>query len=212
MVAGRTEEKLKEIVEEIEILAGHAIPVVTDATSEDQVSALFEQVDRSGLKLDLVTCTVDRNQPSGLEKTSMDLFTSLWQANCLAAFLVGREAAARMRVKGGGTLIFTGASASLRSRPPFVAFACAKFALRALAQGMAREFGPFGVHVAHVVIDGVIDGDRARRQFPDLVAAKGEAGLLKPESIAQAFWQIHCQPPDAWTQEMDLRPFKEDFF
>ena len=210
-VAGRTMERLHKVVEEIEALGGKAFPVISDATCEDQVKALFETVDDSGFELELVTCTVDRNLSSPLLETDKDRFTSLWQANCLAAFLVGREAASRMQQQGNGTIIFTGASASLRARPPFVAFACAKFALRALAQGMAREFGPQGVHVVHVLIDGVIEGERARRQFPELVAAKGEAGLLKPESIAEIYWQLHCQPTDAWTHELDLRPYKESF-
>lgn len=210
-VAGRSGDKLRQVTEEILSAGGQSVAVTADATNECQVSALFERVDRSGLGLDLVACTVDRNQPMALPDTSVELFTSLWQANCLAAFLVGREAVKRMRGRGQGTLIFTGATASKRSRPPFVGFACAKFALRALAQGMAREFGPSGIHVAHVVIDGVIDGERARRQFPDIVASKGEAGLLKPESIAEVFWHLHCQPPDAWTHELDLRPAKEVF-
>ncbi len=210
-IVGRTLHRLQQVAEEIEQSGGRAIPVVADATREEDVSALFSVVDRFGFEMDLLTCTVDKNHPESLPETSRELFESLWRANCLAAFLLGREAAFRMRRQGKGTIIFTGASASLRARPPFIAFASAKFALRALAQGMAREFGPEGIHVAHVVIDGVIDGERARRQFPDLVAGKGEEGLIRPESIADLYWQLHCQPPDAWTHELDVRPHKESF-
>lgn len=210
-IVGRTEAKLARVAAAIEAWGGRAIPLVADAAREDQVRSLFEAIDSYGCMPELVACTVDQNLRAALLDTDSTAFISLWQANCLAAFLVGREAVRRMvRVKRG-TIIFTGASASLRARPPFVAFASAKFALRALAQGMAREFGPQGIHVAHVLIDGVIDGERARLQFPDLVQAKGGKGLLKPESVAEVYWHLHCQPPDAWTHELDLRPFVENF-
>jgi NAD(P)-dependent dehydrogenase (short-subunit alcohol dehydrogenase family) len=210
-IVGRTEAKLAKVAAGIKAQGGQAIPIVADATRVDHVSALFEAIDMHRCVPELVTCTVDQNLRASLLETRPEVFASLWQSNCLAAFLVGREAVRRMIKTGRGTVIFTGASASLRAKPPFVAFASAKFALRALAQGMAREFGPQGVHVAHVLIDGVINGERAHLQFPDLVQAKGEMGLLKPESIAQVYWQLHCQPPDAWTHELDLRPFRENF-
>jgi NAD(P)-dependent dehydrogenase (short-subunit alcohol dehydrogenase family) len=110
-----------------------------------------------------------------------------------------------------GTIIFTGATASLRARPPFTAFASAKAALRAVAQGMAREFGPQGIHVAHVIIDGVIGGDYARDTFKDLFDSKAKDGLLEIDAIADTYWALHCQPKSAWTHELDLRPFKEPF-
>jgi NAD(P)-dependent dehydrogenase (short-subunit alcohol dehydrogenase family) len=123
----------------------------------------------------------------------------------------GKEAIHAMKKSGAGTLFFTGATASLRSKPPFTAFASAKFGLRALAQGMAREFAPQGIHVVHTIIDGVIDGERAKKQFPDYVQAKGKDGLLALSAIAQTYWAIHQQHPSAWTHELDLRPFKEPF-
>jgi NAD(P)-dependent dehydrogenase (short-subunit alcohol dehydrogenase family) len=110
-----------------------------------------------------------------------------------------------------GSIFFTGASASLRARPPFTAFAAAKSALRALAQGMAREFGPQGIHVIHVIIDGVIDGERAHQRFPEFVAQKGADGLLDLSAIADVYWNLHCQHKTAWTQELDLRPYTESF-
>jgi len=129
---------------------------------------------------------------------------------CFAGFLAGREAAKRMASAGRGTILFTGASASLRGRPPFGAFASAKAGLRALAQAMAREFGPRGVHVAHVVIDGGIAGERLQR-YPEFVAQKGEEGLLDLDALADTYWMLHRQHRTAWTHELDLRPFKEPF-
>jgi NAD(P)-dependent dehydrogenase (short-subunit alcohol dehydrogenase family) len=139
------------------------------------------------------------------------MFTHLWLQNAYAGFLVGREAAKRMVKQQQGSIFFTGASASLRARPPFTAFAAAKSALRALAQGMAREFGPQGIHVSHVIIDGVIDGERAHQQFPEFVESKGADGLLDLSAIADVYWNLHCQHKTAWTQELDLRPYTESF-
>ena len=208
---GRTESRVRLVAERIERLGGRARALVADATVPEQVAALFARVDASDHVPELVTCTVDLNRRAGLLQTTPEDFEALWRANCWAAFLVAREALRRMLPRRRGTLILTGASASLRARPPFVAFAAAKFALRALAQGLAREYGPHGIHVAHVIIDGVLDGDRARRQFPELVAAKGADGLIQPASVAECYWQLHCQPPDAWTHELDLRPATEPF-
>lgn len=210
-VAGRTERKLVRVAEEIASLGGSATPWVADATRDDQVTKLFERADGDPYELEVVASTVDSNVRGPLLETDAATFESVWRNNCMAGFLVGRAAVRRMIVRQRGTLIFTGASASLRARPPFTAFGCAKAALRALAQGMAREFGPKGIHVAHVVIDGVIDGDRARAQFPDFVENKGAAGLLNLEAIADAYWALHCQPASSWTHELDLRPFNEPF-
>jgi NAD(P)-dependent dehydrogenase (short-subunit alcohol dehydrogenase family) len=139
------------------------------------------------------------------------MFTALWQQNSLGAFLFGREAIKHMLPQQQGSLFFTGATASLQTKPPFTAFAAAKAAVRALAPGMAREFGPQGIHVVNAMIDGVIDGERAREQFSSYVATKGSDGLLKLEAIADTYWALHRQYPSAWTHELDLRPFKEPF-
>jgi NAD(P)-dependent dehydrogenase (short-subunit alcohol dehydrogenase family) len=141
----------------------------------------------------------------------VETFTTLWQQNCLGAFFFGKEAVKAMKEIQKGTLFFTGATASLRAKPPFTAFAAAKAGLRALAQGMAREFSPQGIHVVHTIIDGVIDGERAKNQFPDYVQAKGKDGLLQLDAIAETYWAIHKQHSSAWTHELDLRPFKEPF-
>ena len=135
----------------------------------------------------------------------------VWEMAAYAGFLTGREAARVMVPRGRGTMIFTGATASLRGGSGFAAFAGAKFALRALAQSMARELGPKGIHVAHPIIDGAIDTAFIRDNFPSRYALKDEDGILNPEHIAEAYWQLHAQPRDAWTHELDLRPWMENF-
>jgi len=130
---------------------------------------------------------------------------------CLGGFLFGREVARRMVTRGRGTIIFTGATASLRGAANFAAFAGAKHALRALAQSMARELGPKGIHVAHVVVDGAIDTEFIRENFPERYALKDQSGILDPAHIAENYWYLHNQPRDAWTHEIDLRPWMEKF-
>jgi NAD(P)-dependent dehydrogenase (short-subunit alcohol dehydrogenase family) len=172
---------------------------------------LFDTATADGKILEIAAYNVDSNLSAPLLETDLAMFTTLWRQNSLGAFLFGREAIKHMLPQGSGTLFFTGATASLRAKPPFTAFAAAKAAVRALAQGMAREFGPQGIHVVHTIIDGVIDGERAHRQFSRFVATKGSDGLLQLEAIAQTYWTIHQQHPSAWTHELDLRPFKEPF-
>ena len=210
-IAGRHEERLERIATVIRESGGMATTVVADATVEHDVLRLFEIVKQRGHRMDIAVYNVDRNIPSPILETSTDTFTTLWKQNCLGAFFFGKEAIHAMKKSGTGTLFFTGATASLRSKPPFTAFASAKFGLRALAQGMAREFAPQGIHVVHTIIDGVIDGERAKKQFPDYVQAKGTDGLLALNAIAETYWAIHQQHPSAWTHELDLRPFKEPF-
>lgn len=209
-IAGRSIRKLEQVADEIRRDGGKVTAIVADATSEADVEALFETAGQNH-QLALAVYNVDRNTSAPLLETEQNLFEQLWRQNCLGGFLAGRAAVKRMRSYRQGTLLFTGATASLRARPPFTAFASAKAGLRALAQGMAREFGPEGIHVAHIVIDGVIDGDRAHAQFPHFVAAKGKEGLLQLDAIVETYWQIHCQHPSAWTHELDLRPFCEPF-
>jgi NAD(P)-dependent dehydrogenase (short-subunit alcohol dehydrogenase family) len=135
----------------------------------------------------------------------------MWRVACFGGFLVGREAARRLVPMGRGTVLFTGASASMRGKPGFAHFSAAKAGLRMIAQAMAREYGPHGIHVAHVLVDGGIAGERLRTFAPQFVQAKGEDGLLDLDAIAETYWQIHMQHPTAWTHEVDLRPFKEPF-
>ena len=161
--------------------------------------------------LELVVYNVGNNFAAPALETQTKLFEDLWRQNALGGFLVGREAVRHFLPRQRGTLLFTGATASLRARPPFIAFAAAKAALRAVAQGLAREFGPQGIHVAHIVIDGVIEGEYAATKFPDYVRTKGEKGMLAVQAITDAYWALHQQAVSAWTHELDLRPFKEAF-
>lgn len=210
-VAGRTSEKIQAVVSDIEASGGRATAVLVDTTRTEEVTALLDQAVDEGGSLDLVAYNAGNNQFSSLLDMSDDFFEDLWRVGCFGGFLVGREAARRMLPQGSGSILFTGATASLRARPPFTAFASAKAGLRAVAQGMAREFGSQGIHVGHVVIDGVIDGDFVNTRFPAIKESLGELGMLNVDAIADAFWQLHTQHPSAWTQELDLRPHKESF-
>lgn len=210
-IAGRSEEKLHQVVNRIVENGGQATSVVADATQEYDINHLFDVIHFDGAALELAVYNVDSNIPGPILETQAETFTKLWQQNCLGAFLFGKEVVECMLPNKKGTLIFTGATASLRAKPPFTAFASAKAALRSLAQGLAREFSPAGIHVVHAIIDGVIYGDRAARQFPEYYQSKGEEGMLKLEAIAETYWSLHCQHPSAWTHELDLRPFKEPF-
>lgn len=210
-VSGRTAAKLDEVVRQIRNRGGLATPVVADVTIKGEVARLFDLVRSRGSSLEVAAYNVGSNVAAPFLDTEMATFTALWQQNCLGAFLFAKETIDIMHLQGKGTVFFTGATASLRAKPPFTAFASAKAGLRALAQGLAREFGPQGIHVVHAVIDGVIDGDYAKNQFPDYVKTKGEDGMLEPEAIARTYWAIHEQHSSAWTHELDLRPFKESF-
>jgi NAD(P)-dependent dehydrogenase (short-subunit alcohol dehydrogenase family) len=210
-IAGRSEDKLNYIAEKIRQTGGSVSTVVADATVEHDVTHLFKMAQLEGYSVDIAAYNVDSNIPSPLLEMDTNTFSKLWQQNCLGAFFFGKEAVKAMKDQHKGTLFFTGATASLRAKPPFTAFASAKAGLRALAQGMAREFSPQGIHVVHTIIDGVIDGERAKNQFPDYVKAKGKDGLLQLDAIVETYWAIHKQHPSAWTHELDLRPFKEPF-
>lgn len=210
-VAGRTTAQLEAVTADIRQAGGVATPVATDTTGEADVLRLFKAVQECGLPLELVAYNAGNNRWSPLLDTSAQMFEDLWRVCCLGGFLVGREAARCMVPRGRGSILFTGATASVRGRPPFTAFASAKAGLRSLSQAMAREFGPQGIHVAHVVIDGAIDGDKINQGLPDYAKSKGADGLLNIDAIAGAFWYLHTQHRSAWTQELDLRPFKETF-
>ncbi|MBW2279172.1 MAG: SDR family NAD(P)-dependent oxidoreductase [Deltaproteobacteria bacterium] len=208
--AGRTEKRLADAADEVRAAGGTATPIVSDATSENEMIALFDQAESLG-PLEVVVYNAGNNQWGSFLEMEADFFESVWRVCCLGGFLAGREAARRMLPRNRGTLLFTGATASMRGRPPFAAFASAKAALRIVVQSMAREFGPQGLHVAHVVIDGAIDGDKINLGLPEYAASKGEDGMLGVDAIAETFWSLHAQHRSAWTQELDLRPFKETF-
>jgi NAD(P)-dependent dehydrogenase (short-subunit alcohol dehydrogenase family) len=211
LVGGRTAERIEGVAESIRKAGGEATAVVTDTTREADVLRVFECADAIAPGgLEVVIFNAGNNAMMSFVDMKAEFFEETWRVACFGGFLVGREAARRMTVQQRGTVLFTGASASLRGKPPFTAFASAKAGLRAVAQSMAREFGPQGVHVAHVVIDGGIAGEKLQR-FAEFVRAKGEDGLLDLDAIADAYWMLHQQHRTAWTHELDLRPFKEPF-
>lgn len=214
LVAGRTPEKIGAVADAITAAGGRATPIVTDTTVEADVIALFDRAmaddDGSG-SADLVVFNAGNNQRIDFREVTADQFEALWRVGCFAGFLVGREAARRLVPLGRGTVIFTGASASLRGRPGYAQFAAAKAGLRMVAQSMAREFGPQGIHVAHVIVDGGISGERLLTRMPQVAEQRGPDGLLDIDAIAETYWQIHRQHRSAWTHEVDLRPFKESF-
>lgn len=213
-VAGRTEAKIAQVVAAIQASGGAAEAVVTDVTREEDVIALFDRAFADNAErapAEVVVSNTGNNQIIDFRELTAAQFEDFWRVGCFGGFLVGREAARRLVPLERGTVIFTGASGSLRGMPNFAHFAAAKAGLRMVAQSMAREYGPQGIHVAHVLIDGGINGQRLRDAIPAMVEQRGEDGLLDVDAIAETYWQIHRQPRSAWTQEVDLRPFKEPF-
>jgi NAD(P)-dependent dehydrogenase (short-subunit alcohol dehydrogenase family) len=209
--ARRNAERLGSLIAAIEADGGCAIAAPCDAREEDQVTALFERTEAEIAPVEVCVFNVGANVPSGILDETARKYRKIWELACFGGFLTGREAARRMVPRGAGTIIFTGATASLRGRDGFAAFAGAKHGLRALAQSMARELGPRGIHVAHTIIDGAIDTDFIRETFPERYKAKDHDGILNPAHIADAYWHLHRQPRDAWTHELDLRPWTESW-
>lgn len=210
-VARRNADKLEPLVAAIEADGGKAVAFGTDARQEDQVIALFDKVEADVGPAEAVIFNIGANVMFPITETTARVYTKVWEMAAFAGFLTGREAARRMLPRKRGTIIFTGATASVRGREGFSAFAGAKHALRALAQSMARELGPQGIHVAHPIIDGAIDTEWIRENFPAMYARKDQDGILNPDHIADAYWMLHQQPRDAWTHELDLRPWMETF-
>ena len=205
--AARTKAALAALAADIAASGGRATPVLADATKEADVVALFEE---AGSDLDLAIYNAGNNTPGRIAEMEADYFERSWRVVCFGGFLFGREAVRRMLPRGG-SLLFTGASASLRGRAGFGVFNSAKAGLRALAQAMAKEYGPAGIHVGHVVVDGAIGGEKIRKRFPDLVNRVGEEGLVGIEGIVDAFVFLHQQPRTAWTFELDVRTSKENW-
>lgn len=208
-VARRNAGKLEPLVEAIRAEGGTARAFGVDARREEQVVALFERVEEEIGPLEVLVFNVGGNvRFSILEMTAQKYFKT-WEMAAFSGFLCGREAARRMVGRGRGTIVFTGATASLRGGSGFSAFAGGKAALRMLAQSMARELGPKGIHVAHVVIDGAIDTEFTRERIPEHEALRERQGILDPDHIAENYWRLHVQPRDAWTHELDMRPWIE---
>lgn len=208
-VARRTETALKPLVDQITVEGGRAIAFGLDARREDQVVNFFQHIEAEVGPVEVLVFNVGGNVRFPILETTSQKYFKVWEMCAMAGFLAGREAARIMLPRGRGTLFFTGATASLRGAAGFSAFAGGKAALRALAQSMARELGPKGLHVAHVVIDGMIDTAFTREHFAQRVEEVGPDGILNPDHIADAYWWLHEQPRDAWTFELDLRPSAE---
>jgi NAD(P)-dependent dehydrogenase (short-subunit alcohol dehydrogenase family) len=205
----REKSSLDPLIAAIEAEGGEAHGFGSDARVESDVVSLFETIERDIAPLEAVIFNIGANVNFPIRDTTERVYRKVWEMAALAGFLAGREAARVMVPRGQGTIIFTGATASIRGREGFAAFSGAKFALRALAQSMARELGPQGVHVAHTIIDGAIDTAWIAENFPARHALKDQDGILNPEHIADAYWWLHQQPRDAWTHELDLRPWME---
>ncbi len=208
-VTRRDADRLEPLLARIRADGGVAHGFGSDARKEDEMVGLVERIERDIAPIEVAVFNIGANVRFGITETTSRVYFKVWEMACLGGFLMGREVARRMVPRGRGTIIFTGATASLRGREGFAAFAGAKAALRALAQSMARELWPKGIHVAHPIVDGAIDTEFIRTHFPERYATKDRGGILDPDHVAEAYWQIHVQPRDAWTHETELRPWIE---
>ncbi len=207
--ARRDASALAPLLEQIRQAGGKAEGLALDARDEQAVTETFADIEARIGPIEVVVYNAAIGARKPIAELSSDTFRAVWETDCLAAFLVGREAARYMQPRGKGSIFFTGATSATRGAAKFAAFAAAKSGARALAQSMARELGPEGIHVAHVIVDGPIDGAFVREHLPDLVAERPAQGLLDPDSIAANYLMLHQQPRNAWTFELDLRPFVE---
>lgn len=210
-VVRRHEDRLASLVEDIEAAGGRAIAHGVDARDEEQVVDLVDRIEREVGAIEVAVFNVGANVRFSVLETTARVYRKVWEMAAFAGFLTGRECAKRMVERGRGTILFTGATASVRGGSGFAAFASAKHALRALSQSMARELGPKNVHVGHVVVDGAIDTAWIRENVPGAAELEKVGGLLDPDAIAENYWHLHMQPRTAWTHELDLRPYMERF-
>ena len=214
-VNGRTQDKIDAVVADIEAAGGSASAVLADVTDAEAVNSALDMVAADERPLELAIYNAGNNLPGKFLDVTPEVYEDMWRVCCMGAFLVSQATLRLMLAQQTGSehqsLLFTGASASLRGKAGFSAFASGKGALRMLTQSLAREFGPQGIHVAHVIIDGIIEGEKVRTRFPDYIDGLGEDGALKISAIADAFFALHDQHRTAWTQELDIRPFKENF-
>ncbi|MEM7436463.1 MAG: SDR family NAD(P)-dependent oxidoreductase [Myxococcota bacterium] len=208
-VARRSAEALEPLVSEIEAAGSVARAFGLDASDEGGIETMFAEVERDLGAVDVAVFNAAGFTMSAVVDTTKEDFELMWRASSLGGFLVGREAARKMLPRGRGTILFTGATAAMKASAKFSAFAAGKHGLRAVAQSLAKEVGPSGIHVSHVIVDGLIDVPRVHENMPELAASKGDDGMLDPKSIANAYFMLHEQPKNAWTFELDLRPFAE---
>ncbi|OSZ69028.1 short-chain dehydrogenase [Sphingomonas sp. IBVSS1] len=205
----RNGDQLAPLNDRIVAEGGRCVAVGADARNEAEMIALFDRIEAEIGAVEVLVFNIGANSPMPILEETVRRYTKIWEMCALAGFITGREAARRMVPRGRGTIIFTGATASLRGSAGFAGFSGGKFALRSLAQAMARELGPRGIHVAHSIIDGAIDTDFIASNFPERYALKSEDGILNPEAIAAEYVRLHHQPRSAWTHELDLRPWME---
>jgi NADP-dependent 3-hydroxy acid dehydrogenase YdfG len=208
-VTRRDADKLQPLLQSIRAAGGQAHGFGSDARKEEEVVALVDQIEREIGPIEVLVFNIGANVPSSILEETARKYFKIWEMACFGGFLNAREVAKRMVTRQRGTILFTGATASLRGSANFGGFAGAKHALRALAQSMSRELGPQNIHVAHIVVDGAIDTDFIRTNFPERYALKEQDGILNPDHIAENYWYVHNQPRDAWTFELDLRPYME---
>ncbi len=207
----RHTDQLEALAEEIRQSGDQASAHGVDARDEEQMVALIERIESAIGPIEVAVFNIGANVRFPITEMTARVYYKVWQMGSFAGFLMGREVAKRMIPRGRGTILFTGATASVRGGAGFAAFAGAKFALRALAQSMARELGQKNIHVAHLVVDGAIDTEWIKANFPDRYAAKAQDGILNPNHIAETYWAIHSQPRSAWTHELDVRPWSESW-
>jgi NAD(P)-dependent dehydrogenase (short-subunit alcohol dehydrogenase family) len=207
----RNLESLEAVAASIRAEGGEAHAFGVDARNEAEMIALVDRIEAEVGPLQVVVFNIGANVRFPVVDTTAQVYSKVWEMAALAGFFTGREAARVMTPRGKGTILFTGATASTRGGAGFSAFAGAKAALRQLAQSLAREMGPRGIHVAHVVVDGMIDGTFARSIAPDIQALLDEDAILKPDEIARNYVWLHKQQRSAWTFELDLRPWKENW-
>lgn len=208
-VTRRSADKLQPLLEEIRAEGGEAHGFASDARKEEEVAALVEQIESSIGPIEAFVFNIGANVPCSILEETPRKYFKIWEMACFAGFLTAQAVARRMVTRERGTILFTGATAGLRGAAGFAAFAGAKHGIRALAQSMARELGPRNIHVGHVVVDGAIDTAFIRDSFPERYALKEQDGILDPGHIADNYWHLHAQPRDAWTFELDLRPWME---
>lgn len=209
VVTGRTLEKVDQSASAIRAAGGKADALACDVTSEADLDRIFKHVEEIGQPVASVIYNAGGNAPIPFADITSAQFETFWQVGFMGGFHVAKRAMPLLARQGFGSMLFTGASASLRGKPNFAHFSAAKGALRNFAQALAREYGPKGVHVAHIIIDGVVNGERAQSLFGSYLDKLGEDGALDPAAIAEAFFMVHSQHRSAWTHELDLRPFKE---
>lgn len=203
----RSADKLAAVESELMDAGGIARSYITDASDPESVAGAFARIREELGEPEVLVYNAGAFKMAGILELDPADFENLWKANCMGAFLAVREVLPAMQHKKSGTILLTGATASLRGSARFAGLAVGKFGLRALAQSLAREFGPQGIHVSHVIVDGMINTPTVRAWQPD----RDPNTLLAPDAIAETYWQLHSQDPSAWTLELDVRPAVESF-